>query len=222
MAVTISARGTSYKSFKIGKKGTTLFQGAIDPSGTETVSTGDLWIDTNASAIRTWGGSNWSLIKFDNIALSGNEIAASGNLDLTSTGVITINGVEPLTSASLTGYATESYVDSSVSALVSENSLDSVLIQASGTIVRSAKLMEINRVSSTSDVSSISQADFTEGDVLVFNKGQQSGSWTINLTGSSFIYPDNTTDTSMLFPEGCSFTVKITKRSDTNFEVYVL
>ena len=47
MAVTINARGTSVPYFKIGKSGTTFYQGDSDPSGSYTINANDVWFDTS-------------------------------------------------------------------------------------------------------------------------------------------------------------------------------
>lgn len=58
MAVTLNARGTTVPYFKIGRRGSTIFQGATDPHPTYTVSPGDIWLDTTANTIKFRNGSN--------------------------------------------------------------------------------------------------------------------------------------------------------------------
>lgn len=54
MAITLNAKGTSVPYFKIGKSGTTLFQGADDPhvSGGYSVQTNDIWFDTAGKTLK--------------------------------------------------------------------------------------------------------------------------------------------------------------------------
>lgn len=52
MAITINAKGTSVPYFKIGKGGTTVYQGALDPSLEYIIETGDIWFDTNSNTVR--------------------------------------------------------------------------------------------------------------------------------------------------------------------------
>ena len=54
MAVTINARGTSVPYFKIGKSGTTFYQGDADPSNTYTINTNDIWFDTSNNTIKSY------------------------------------------------------------------------------------------------------------------------------------------------------------------------
>ena len=53
MAVTINAKGTSSPHFRIGKQGTTVYQGTSDPSGSYTTSAGDIWIDTTNLVLKS-------------------------------------------------------------------------------------------------------------------------------------------------------------------------
>lgn len=54
MAITLNAKGTSVPYFKIGKSGTTLFQGTDDPhvSGGYSVQTNDIWFDTAGKTLK--------------------------------------------------------------------------------------------------------------------------------------------------------------------------
>jgi hypothetical protein len=78
MAVTINAKGTSVPYFKIGKQGTTFFQGTSDPSSTYTVNTNDIWFDTTNGTVKFRVSNAWSGIT-----------TAS---DLTVTGDLTVQG----------------------------------------------------------------------------------------------------------------------------------
>ena len=63
MAVTYNLKGTSNPYFKIGKSGSTLFQGTSDPSGSYTVANGDVWFDTSNGTLKF--RSSGSVLKFD-------------------------------------------------------------------------------------------------------------------------------------------------------------
>ena len=58
MAITLNAKGTTNPFFKIGRRGTTLYQGAADPSITYTILQGDIWIDTTSNSLKFRNGSN--------------------------------------------------------------------------------------------------------------------------------------------------------------------
>ncbi len=60
MAVTINARGTSVPYFKIGKSGTTFYQGDADPSNSYTINTNDIWFDTTNGTIKFRTSNSWS------------------------------------------------------------------------------------------------------------------------------------------------------------------
>lgn len=59
MATTFNAKGTSYPSFTIGKRGTTLYQGRDDPSISSNVKEGDFWLDTSSGTVRFRENSTW-------------------------------------------------------------------------------------------------------------------------------------------------------------------
>lgn len=99
MAVTINARGTSSKSFKIGKKGTTIYQGSTDPAQTETVTDGDIWFNTASASIKVRNSGSWNNPVLDNISISGSTISSSGTIDVSTGGTLTVNGSPVLTSA---------------------------------------------------------------------------------------------------------------------------
>jgi hypothetical protein len=52
MAVTLNTRGTTVPYFKIGKGGTTIYQGDNDPSNTYNINTGDIWIDRTTEKLK--------------------------------------------------------------------------------------------------------------------------------------------------------------------------
>ena len=60
MAVTINAKGTSVPYFKIGKQGTTFYQGDADPSNTYTINTNDIWFDTSNGTVKFRVSNAWS------------------------------------------------------------------------------------------------------------------------------------------------------------------
>ena len=66
MAVFHNLKGTTVPYFKIGKAGTTFYQGSTDPIGTYTVATGDFWFDTTSEQIKIRKSSSWGLPKPDN------------------------------------------------------------------------------------------------------------------------------------------------------------
>ena len=58
MAVTINAKGTSVPYFKIGKGGTTVYQGTADPSVEFSPIENDVWIDSANNSVRYRTNSN--------------------------------------------------------------------------------------------------------------------------------------------------------------------
>lgn len=58
MAVTINAKGTSVPYFKIGKGGTTVYQGTTDPSVEFSPIENDVWIDSANNSVRYRTNSN--------------------------------------------------------------------------------------------------------------------------------------------------------------------
>jgi hypothetical protein len=59
MAVTINAKGTSVPYFKIGKGGTTVYQGSIDPSVEFSPSENDVWLDSANAAVKYRVSETW-------------------------------------------------------------------------------------------------------------------------------------------------------------------
>lgn len=59
MAITINAKGTSVPYFKIGKGGTTIFQGSADPALEHTVNNNDVWLDSNNAAVKYRVSGQW-------------------------------------------------------------------------------------------------------------------------------------------------------------------
>ena len=56
MAVTLNAKGTSYPSYTIGKRGVTIHQGTNTPIAP---NTGDVWINPTDGTIKSYNGSEW-------------------------------------------------------------------------------------------------------------------------------------------------------------------
>lgn len=77
MSVTINAKGTSIPYFRIGKNGSTLYQGTANPAQTYTVATGDVWFDTSSNSLKFRSSNSW----------------ISGTGTVTDLSVVTANGV---------------------------------------------------------------------------------------------------------------------------------
>jgi len=87
MAVTINARGTSVPYFKIGKSGTTFYQGDADPSSTYAINTNDVWFDTSNGTIKFRVSNAWSGIT------TASDLTVTGNLTVQGT-TTTVNSTE--------------------------------------------------------------------------------------------------------------------------------
>lgn len=87
MAVTINAKGTSVPYFKIGKQGTTFFQGTSDPSSTYTVNTNDIWFDTTNGTVKFRVSNAWSGIT------TASDLTVTGDLTVQGT-TTTVNSTE--------------------------------------------------------------------------------------------------------------------------------
>ena len=87
MAVTINARGTSVPYFKIGKSGTTFYQGDSDPSGSYTINTNDIWFDTSNNTIKFRVSNAWSGIT------TASDLTVTGDLTVQGT-TTTVNSTE--------------------------------------------------------------------------------------------------------------------------------
>lgn len=121
MAVTLNAKGTSVPYFKIGRRGTTIFQGSTDPNPTYTVSQGDIWIDTSANEIKIRTASNtW-------ISSAGGSVSALSDLsDIDLSTPATDGQILVWDNASSTFIPANQYGDTDVKTLLS--SLDSSII----------------------------------------------------------------------------------------------
>tara|TARA_B110000037_G_scaffold218981_1_gene283153 strand:+ start:200 stop:1006 length:807 start_codon:yes stop_codon:yes gene_type:complete len=87
MAVTINARGTSVPYFKIGKSGTTFYQGDADPSNSYTINTNDIWFDTSNNTIKFRVSNAWSGIT------TASDLTVTGDLTVQGT-TTTVNSTE--------------------------------------------------------------------------------------------------------------------------------
>ena len=87
MAVTINAKGTSVPYFKIGKSGTTFYQGDADPSSTYTINTNDIWFDTSNNTIKFRVSNAWSGIT------TASDLTVTGDLTVQGT-TTTVNSTE--------------------------------------------------------------------------------------------------------------------------------
>ena len=87
MAVTINAKGTSVPYFKIGKSGTTFYQGDADPSSTYSVNTNDIWFDTSNGTVKFRVSNAWSGIT------TASDLTVTGDLTVQGT-TTTVNSTE--------------------------------------------------------------------------------------------------------------------------------
>jgi hypothetical protein len=87
MAVTINAKGTSVPYFKIGKSGTTFYQGDSDPSSTYTINTNDIWFDTSNNTVKFRVSNSWSGIT------TASDLTVTGDLTVQGT-TTTVNSTE--------------------------------------------------------------------------------------------------------------------------------
>ena len=87
MAVTINAKGTSVPYFKIGKSGTTFYQGDADPSNSYTINTNDIWFDTSNNTVKFRVSNAWSGIT------TASDLTVTGDLTVQGT-TTTVNSTE--------------------------------------------------------------------------------------------------------------------------------
>lgn len=80
MAIMINSRGTTIPYFKIGKAGTTIYQGQTDPTEAYSVIDGDYWLSPNNLAVRN--NSQWKSPQLAGIEFTGNTISTANNGDL--------------------------------------------------------------------------------------------------------------------------------------------
>lgn len=81
MQVTTNFKGTLYPSFTIGKNGTTLYQGAEDPTPTYTINAGDYWLDSSDNSLKVWssGTSSWHAPKLADITFVDSTISTESD-----------------------------------------------------------------------------------------------------------------------------------------------
>ena len=85
MAVTYNMKGTSHPSFAIGKSGPRIFTSSSDPSGSETVSNSDLWIDTTDYQLKIRVSGAWKQVGETVTTLSASNLAITGDLTVSGT-----------------------------------------------------------------------------------------------------------------------------------------
>ena len=85
MAVTYNMKGTSHPSFAIGKSGPRIFTSSSDPSGSETVSNSDLWIDTTDYQLKIRVSGAWKQVGETVETLSASTLAITGDLTVSGT-----------------------------------------------------------------------------------------------------------------------------------------
>lgn len=57
-----NAEGTMSPSFQIGKNGIRIYQGNLDPSLSESVDSGDIWIDTSNNTVKIRDNTVWETV----------------------------------------------------------------------------------------------------------------------------------------------------------------
>ena len=85
MAVTYNMKGTSPPSFAIGKSGPRIFTSSSDPSGSETVSNSDLWVDTTNYQLKIRVSGAWKQVGETVETLSASTLAITGDLTVSGT-----------------------------------------------------------------------------------------------------------------------------------------
>ena len=94
MAITMNTRGTSVPYFTIGKSGTTIYQGDVDPSLFYVCKDGDIWIDTSALSIhiRTQTAT-WAAPRLGDLSVDGTALISASSLSVVTspTGALLVN-----------------------------------------------------------------------------------------------------------------------------------
>ena len=85
MAVTYNMKGTSHPSFAIGKSGPRIFTSSSDPSGSETVSNSDLWVDTTDYQLKIRVSGAWKQVGETVETLSASTLSITGDLTVSGT-----------------------------------------------------------------------------------------------------------------------------------------
>ena len=85
MSIIINAKGTSVPFFTIGKNGTTIYQGSVDPSLSYAPKNGDVWFNSGTNVLSSWvtSTSSWSAPQLADLNFSGSTILASTGSSLT-------------------------------------------------------------------------------------------------------------------------------------------
>jgi hypothetical protein len=106
--INVEGISNATNTFQIGENGVKIFQGNATPTG---MNANDVWINTNDGSIKSYSGSSWDNLSFDNLRISGNTISSvSGSIEITPAlgQDVTVNGTPVLTSgASSTDDLTE-------------------------------------------------------------------------------------------------------------------
>jgi len=79
----INAKGTSVPSFRIGKTGVTMYQGSVDPTGSNTPQAGDYWFDSSINALHVWSGTAWQAPRIADLVFTNSSITAPAASNLT-------------------------------------------------------------------------------------------------------------------------------------------
>lgn len=87
MSITINAKGTSVPYFRLGKNGSTLYQGIDDPSETYDIRDGDYWL--SPTSLNIWSANSWKAPDIAGINFTGNSISTTNGEDL----VLAANGI---------------------------------------------------------------------------------------------------------------------------------
>lgn len=85
MSITLNAKGTSVPSFTIGKGGTTIYQGSVDPSSTYTMVEGDYWLNKSINSLNVWSvaASDWQAPRLADLHFVDSSIVAPASTNLT-------------------------------------------------------------------------------------------------------------------------------------------
>lgn len=233
MAVTISAKGTSHKSFKIGKQGTTIFQGEYDPTLVESVNIKDVWIDTLTNSFKIFNGTTWQFLSFGGTSIDDGAISSTGNLSLSSVGNLSLSSAGNLALASVgaatvngSPIITESSIGSGLSVnngqISAEVSAASVVtLNANRLCTRQASVTHEEIRSGNNQTFTINTSTFNAGDRILLYKSRLQGEITITSSSGTdlFFSPDDTSDTSLIIQNGVSAVFSLSKINSTQWSV---
>ena len=171
MAVTINAKGTSVPYFKIGKSGTTFYQGDSDPSGTYTINTNDVWFDTSNGTVKFRVSNAWSGIT------TASDLTVTGNLTVQGT-TTTVNSSEIQVQNSLKFEGSTSDAHETNLTVVDPTADRTIILpNADDTLVGKATTDTLTNKSIDLDSNTIS------GSLAEFNTAMQGDSF-VSLTGT--------------------------------------